>query len=122
MSDPLLPAGLPNLLRERSAASAAQDAALRHGVALGPATAQAIAAAVLEFADTEYRVSLGVAPEIWSIADARANVWRNLRRQLAYDLAGHELLPTALPREVVTPGREWDPVKAELVVPVRCAT
>jgi len=116
--DPL--AAFPALLRERSPAAAAHDAALRHGVALHHDAARAVAAAVLEYADDECRVSLCVAQEMWPAA--KETVLRNLRRQLAMELADHQLLPTVLPREVITqPAKSWEPLKVELVVPVRRA-
>lgn len=116
MSDDYIP--FPALLRERSAAAAAQDEALRQGVVLSQQVAVKVAAAVLEFADDEFRVRLEVAPEFWP--GHREDVLRRLRRQLAVELGDKELLPTTLPREVITyPDKPWENVRVELVVPVR---
>ena len=99
-------------------ADAARDLALRQGFDLSPAAAKAVAEAVLECADGEHRVSMEVAGEFWP--DAGDRVRERLRRTLAIELADRELLPTALPREVVTrPANPWELVKVELVVPVR---
>jgi hypothetical protein len=94
------------------------DAASRQGIDLSPDTAKAVAEAVLECADGEHRVSMEVADECWPEAASTAR--RRLRHALAVELADAELLPTALPREVVTrPAQPWGLVKIELVVPVR---
>jgi hypothetical protein len=103
-------------------AHAAQDAALRLGVVLPHPVAVAVAAAVLECADDEYRAEAFIAPEFAGVPDAMKALERRLRQKLAYDLAEAELLPTALPRKVVTRASQlWEPVKVELVVPVRRA-
>ncbi len=101
-----------------TAADAAQDAARRHGMDLPRSIAEAVAAAVLECADDECRVSMEVAPEYWPAAADTART--RLRRSLAIDLADRELLPVTLPREVLSnPPVPWKMVKVELVVPVR---
>lgn len=82
--------------------------------------AAAIAEAVLECADDEYHASCGISPEIWDLPEAREAVTKNLKQQMAADLVDAELLPTALPRQVVTrPVYSWEPIRVELVVPVR---
>ena len=99
---------------------AVQAVAARYGISIHDHAAAAIAKAVLECADDEYRVSCGVTPEIWKRPDAKTAVTANLKRQMAAELVDAELLPTALPREVVThPGYPWEVVKVEWVVPVR---
>jgi len=61
-----------------------------------------------------------ISPQLWDIPDAVKALDRNLHRQMAAELAEAGLLPTALPRKVVTrPGHGWEAIKVELVVPVR---
>jgi len=115
--------GVAELTREfwytgRTPGVAAERAAARAGVRLSPAAAEKIAAAVLEFADDEHRVRLEVAPQMWP--QARATVLERLGIQMARDLVVMKVLPTALPREVVTGSVvPWESVMVELVVPVR---
>jgi hypothetical protein len=98
---------------------AVMDAAARHGAYIpSPEAAAEIVRAVLECADDECRVSTQVAPEL--LAEALPGLRIRVRRQLMCELADRELLPTALPRQVITRSRRaWDSVKVELVVPVR---
>jgi hypothetical protein len=100
---------------------AVQDVAARYGISLPDHMAAAIARAVLECADDEHRVTCGVTPSIWERPDAKAAVTANLKRRMAVELADAGMLPTALPREVVTHpgGYPWEEIKVELVVPVR---
>lgn len=107
---------------------AVMDVAARYGVPLYDHVAAQIAEAVLECADDDHRVHVEVAPELWGgfvtvspNHEVRTHVRERLRRQLAVELTDLGLLPTALPREVVTHSatRPWEPVKVELVVPVR---
>lgn len=104
-------------------AHAAADAALRLGIGLPHRVAEAVAAAVLECADDEHRAEGFISAEIYDSKqrdDAMAAIERRLRQKAAYDIAEAGLLPVALPRKVVTrPAVPWEPVKVEMVVPVR---
>jgi len=100
------------------AADAAMEAAARRGIDLPPGVAAQVARAVLECADDEYRVKIQVAAEYWPAARGKAR--ERLGVQMAQELVAAGLLPAALPREVVTPGRQpWDTTTVEFVVPVR---
>lgn len=102
--------------------AAVQDVAWRYGVGIPDAVAQAIASAVLECADDEYRASCQVVPELWGQPGVQERVTRNLSFQTAIDLMERELLPTALPRQVVTRSEiPWEPLTIEWVTPVRKA-
>jgi hypothetical protein len=100
--------------------AAAQEVAARYGIGLPDRVATAIAAAVLECADDELRVTMAITAELWGHPEAMKALDRDLRRRMAVDLMEAEMLPTALPRKVVTRSpHPWEPVKVELVVPVR---
>lgn len=99
---------------------AVQDVAARYGVAITAPVAKAIAEAVLECADDEYRASCEVMPELWGRSDVMAELKRRLRLQVGFGLLEAEVLPTALPREVIIrPAHPWEPLKVEWVVPTR---
>ena len=116
---------LPTLTRfdrPRNAGECLLQAAAMQGVRIPPHTAERIAAAVLEYAEDEHRSRIFVAEQQWDDPTCRQIVRDRQRRGLMYDLATRELLPVALPREVVIPpgaGAPWKPRAIELVVPVR---
>ena len=100
--------------------AAAQIAAARAGVELTPRTAEQIALAVLECADDEFRVIVQVAPSVAEDPEAIRMARERARRQLAWGLAENELLPVALPREVIgRPPVPWGMTEMHLAVPVR---
>jgi hypothetical protein len=99
-----------------------QDAAARYGIDIHDTAARAIADAVLECADSDHRVTMEITPETWGQPGVRTHVTDCLRRQLAIELMELGMLPTALPREVVTTTyAPWEVTKVEMVVPVRKA-
>ena len=103
----------------RSPAAAAAAAARRGGVNLTAGIAEAIATAVLEFTDDEYRVQLGFAHGYrhHALSDARQ---RSLRARLAAEVMEAGFVPTSAPRRIVQDsGLPWEMGYVELVVPVR---
>jgi hypothetical protein len=106
----------------RSAADAAQYAALMHRCGLTREAAVAVAQAVLEFSEGTYSLAIEVPPDWEERSAYREHALRGLRRALAIDLDANGLLPVALPTEVIRPGREpGELITVELVVPVRAA-
>lgn len=98
---------------------AAQMAAERYGINLGPRAAAQVARAVLECADDEYRVTGYIAREIEG-PGALGELRKRLRRQAAIEVADAGLLPTALPRELIRrPLQPWELTEMRLIVPVR---
>lgn len=105
---------------DRSPAGCVVYAAARTGIKIGWREAEQIAAAVLDYADDEYRVraEFSAGNSGYALDD---RYQESLRRRLASEVMEAGMVPVAAPRRVVRdPGPwGWENGYVELVVPVR---
>lgn len=95
--------------------------AAQHRIWMSGEAAEAIAVAVLGYADGTYHVRRALAPELAGNADAMVSLSKSMRRELAFGLMDAGVLPVALPSQTVTADRgyPWDMTDVLLTVPVR---
>lgn len=100
-------------------AGVAARAAAERGIRLPPEAAEAVASAVLAYADDEARESVMFTAGREAFARDEG-LHRHLRHRLACQLSDAGVLPVAAPRvEVTYPAGPWDNGVIQMVVPVR---